>query len=116
MRISDWSSDVCSSDLARAGHRIVAVDARSRAAARLVLVDRNHGRMRALGALFLPVRRPHADREEPLHRSRAVQGWQFPVRIALRPLRSEEHTSEIQYIMRISYADFGLIKYKYLIH
>src|SRR3546814_1740612 len=80
MRISDWSSDVCSSDLlaadARAGRRIV-IALRERRTARVG--DRAAGRfgLRALRRR-IPVARPFPD------------------------IRSEEHTSELQSLMRIS--------------
>src|SRR3546814_2099260 len=92
MRISDWSSDVCSSDLA--GQRLDPADTRRyrafvhdleqadvarrgdmRAAAQLQTVDR---RVIAAGA-------PHRDDAHFI-------------------ARSEEHTSELQSLMRISYA------------
>src|SRR3546814_5028749 len=105
MRISDWSSDVCSSDLDRAAARQLAglrpqgVQQRRSArwpAARL----RDRPRRRPQ-----PFRRP--DRALPARRGGAF-----------RNSRSEEHTSELQSLMRISYAVFCLkqkkitIKYK----
>src|SRR3546814_4060341 len=98
MRMSDWSSDVCSSDLAGGGTRsleavlgdIYARDARdsNRAAAPLVQAD---------DADLL-------DTTE-LGITAAVQRA-----IALVEARSEEHTSELQSLMRISYAVFCLKK------
>src|SRR3546814_4024427 len=87
MRISDWSSDVCSSDLFRLPRR----------ASR-----RGHSRepQRASDAARSP--RPRGDRPQP----RAIL---LPVP---RDLRSEEHTSELQSLMRISYAVFCLKKKK----
>src|SRR3546814_10904655 len=66
MRISDWSSDVCSSDL---------------------------GRRHAAAHPFSE------------HSQRLSGGWR-----AGRENRSEEHTSELQSLMRISYAVFCLKK------
>src|SRR3546814_10605721 len=83
MRISDWSSDVCSSDLE---------------------TDRSG---------------------EPLTRtwlstsSRSPRSASSSVAAASRSRsRSEEHTSELQSLMRTSYADFCLIKkiYNLIIH
>src|SRR3546814_6189961 len=101
MRISDWSSDVCSSDLrplaaARAGHpRLCAQLARSaaplRAAARL-----RPGR--AAGEAEPDPQRAPRDRPADLHLRRGR--------------RSEEHTSELQSLMRISYAVLCLKKQK----
>src|SRR3546814_2719190 len=41
--------------------------------------------------------------------TRLVHVWSAPIWFLLRP-RSEEHTSELQSLMRISYAAFGLKK------
>src|SRR3546814_2290412 len=90
MRISDRSSDVCSSDLGARERRIAI----------------------GLGQRFLE--RP------PLHQRRALRkaiGEELAVvrRIERVPRlddaeRSEEHTSELQSLMRISYAVFCLKK------
>src|SRR3546814_1622840 len=61
--------------------------------------------------------RPHADRAQ---RPMGANGrWQLPpppVQIAASTRRSEEHTSELQSLMRISYAVFCLKKKKINIH
>src|SRR3546814_2348794 len=126
MRISDWSSDVCSSDLrASAGggaarlesldpypRRLLQDDAQSRH--RLVLQDRA---LRRTGrAQHRLAARPRARRVE-FHQRADL--YPRPTR-GLRPLaparqcrlRSEEHTSELQSLMRISYAVFCLTKNK----
>src|SRR3546814_10186655 len=59
---------------------------------------------------------PDRDRPGGRHLSRwclfgALDGWR--VRHGRRPARSEEHTSELQSLMRISYAVFCLKKKKY---
>src|SRR3546814_9829587 len=87
MRISDWSSDVCSSDLARWISDAVA---------------RREESLRRL------------DPESARDRDRLDVG-QFRFWLRLRVLgeragRSEEHTSELQSLMRISYAVFCLKK------
>src|SRR3546814_1927005 len=93
MRISDWSSDVCSSDLAPAraepgpAHRRAPYGRRCR---------RPPARYEARSSSFLPP----ADIGGPLQ-----------IRIAARE-RAEEHTSELQSLMRISYAVFCLKKKK----
>src|SRR3546814_9946103 len=112
MRISDWSSDVCSSDLRKR-------------------------RVRGRAAPLLVGRRPHHERQRPTLRQRLVRQERPRVRLAvqcyrldidiLRPVilrldrqrlavghrqRSEEHTSELQSLMRISYAVFCLKKKK----
>src|SRR3546814_8246847 len=86
MRISDWSSDVCSSDLVQ--HRAV------------VRVQQQH--------VVVPVFLPQVPLVVVLQRERAAHG----VGVQERELehRSEEHTSELQSLMRISYAVFCLKK------
>src|SRR3546814_4411902 len=133
MRISDWSSDVCSSDLADAladlhraadiaGRDDVRVEPREigglavaeltrdlgledivrarRAAAQMRFGGRAHGitgigeQPRRRGGDFLPV----------LERTGGVIGDREPA------ARSEEHTSELQSLMRTSVAVFSLKK------
>src|SRR3546814_6734868 len=104
MRISDWSSDVCSSDLAvarRRGHRAVGgalLRLRVRRQSRARRDDDRRGRGCRLPRLLFP-----AEREV-----RAVGRPRLYPAGALR--RSEEHTSELQSLMRISYAVFCLKK------
>src|SRR3546814_3835976 len=113
MRISDWSSDVCSSDL-RA--KCVA-DRRVERRAALEQVERLHP--------LAPVAVPD-QRVETLHAVRAAgigsdlrrqaeeargAGDALPgLEMAMLAIRSEEHTSELQSLMRISYAVFCLKK------
>src|SRR3546814_4107469 len=87
MRISDWSSDVCSSDLSTS----------SRAAfARHTIPMKSKNRSR-----YARTPRPSSySRTSPCSRTRASSR------------RSEEHTSELQSLMRISYAVFCLKKKK----
>src|SRR3546814_2914637 len=101
MRISDWSSDVCSSDLValedevHVGLRRVAVPHH---AAVHALVQQRHVGHQAQ-------RRQHEDADDRHRRSDlqdALSGC----------CRSEEHTSELQSLMRISYAVFCLKKKK----
>src|SRR3546814_9496282 len=121
MRISDWSSDVCSSDL-RPLHRPGAVDALPRAGARRP----GAGGRRAAGGSGgdeLAHRQPAPDDGQllPAH-ARAAGDPDGGRRVPVRPLcariagafprRSEEHTSELQSLMRISYAVFCLKKKK----
>src|SRR3546814_3618543 len=112
MRISDWSSDVCSSDLAErcwriAGHPSGACAGCAAAPAvfpaspsgthpkgcrRSLVADRRvHGAERFRAAVMI-VLHDHCGRDNRL------------------PKRSEEHTSELQSLMRISYAVFCLKK------
>src|SRR3546814_9621396 len=111
MRISDWSSDVCSSDLLehRGADQRVLQSLRShrrwpvgqRAAARGL---RNlHARWRRIRSLQYLGRVGHAAAD--LGR----QGAQCRLQIGALPwpLSSEEHTSELQSLMRITYAVYG---------
>src|SRR3546814_2037363 len=116
MRISDWSSDVCSSDLGREqrGARESAAAAPiERAHQRL---DLGHGGRR---------HRQFSDAEPEQHRHRLGFGGKAAAharpaamdrtaahRLVDQPQRSEEHTSELQSLMRISYAVFCLKKKK----
>src|SRR3546814_4606717 len=100
MRISDWSSDVCPSDLCyEAVSRPCPPHPRERRRA-----ARPHGRGHARGvrlsdALF------HGRRLSARHHQEAAPALNHP-----RAARSEEHTSELQSLMRISYAVFCLKK------
>src|SRR3546814_3954835 len=153
MRISDWSSDVCSSDLRGVVHEGDAQDARFRVEAeglddavaievagaggdaaggqacqhlggRLVLGVDGH-RRRALGgvgraehpdvvALAQPVqqrcRQSHLLAAHEVVHAMPTLGWPN------RAWRSEEHTSELQSLMRNSYAVFCLKKKKKRTH
>src|SRR3546814_3611433 len=112
MRISDWSSDVCSSDLhvdpdSRRQPRAVA-DLPGDAVVRLVpdgvAVETDHVDL---------ARRQPGTVEQQQHR-RGVPFGELgldTVHIAaLAQDRSGEHTSELQSLMRISYAVFSLTK------
>src|SRR3546814_7801608 len=91
MRISDWSSDVCSSDL-RCASRSPHVEVGSRLPSLQLSVSR-----------ILPAACHEAERP-PFALDKTFQ--YLPV------FRSEEHTSELQSLMRISYAVFCLKKKK----
>src|SRR3546814_6453620 len=117
MRISDWSSDVCSSDLRPLAKRLnellilsesiiheslvskIATDVRF---AILLLQCSNHANINATSWI-----------SKKSYRSLkpAPSGWAFRCRVSAKMLaRSEEHTSELQSLMRISYAVFCLKK------
>src|SRR3546814_10009859 len=116
MRISDWSSDVCSSDLFVRSQQIdIRVPAEGDAgilgAVNILFVDRRDQVQRsdflqrqAVTVLF------DVDRilVNLLERVRRV-GEESKDRL-LEAVRSEEHTSELQSLMRISYAVFCLKK------
>src|SRR3546814_4292839 len=118
MRISDWSSDVCSSDLARRfgeeeGLQLVVGDVADAEQAGIFQVD---DEARARVGL-----RRHVDLQRHFVQIVAdAVGGDVELDVNLRrflPLidrgRSEEHTSELQSLMRISYAVFCLKKKKY---
>src|SRR3546814_2061129 len=91
MRISDWSSDVCSSDLAE----------RAQVLAKWPFDEQRNGEQHAPERHERPRPVPHANQEGGLERFDFCQ---------LLGARSEEHTSELQSLMRISYAVFCLKK------
>src|SRR3546814_7941145 len=107
MRISDLSSDVCSSDLkapqAEAGHRRGAKRDEQEQAAR---AGKRHRRRRADRA----ERRAARIEEDKLPARGHPLRRQQPVVHMRDAERSEEHTSELQSLMRISYAVFRLKK------
>src|SRR3546814_3825094 len=138
MRISDWSSDVCSSDLERApGDAIGAKPVEDRP------VEARRGGDRGVGMERIIVAREAVDqrllgpgckfgalvRGRGRHLVRCTRGKRGPAAAAVAPQegdlgyageqgagcgvgnlarRSEEHTSELQSLMRISYAVFCL--------
>src|SRR3546814_1169830 len=102
MRISDWSSDVCSSDL-HDEHRFGQV----RNIGQIVL----HAKFAAFGARrFLAALEPFGGAALEFLRQFLVEAFdagEFLDR-NIGDFRSEEHTSELQSLMRISYAAFCL--------
>src|SRR3546814_10576939 len=112
MRISDWSSDVCSSDLLRIApyytrvHDYIDV---------VKLADFTN--MMGTPTGFVQLR--FANREAELYGvdvSGSLALWQSSsagtAKLTATASRSEEHTSELQSLMRISYAVFCLKKKK----
>src|SRR3546814_8011331 len=133
MRISDWSSDVCSSDLAQPPaqflrrERLLLVARREAGALGqnpdlqqmhrilvrgviLAVPDAGAGRH----ALHLAGSDDRAVAETVAMRERPIQhpGHDLHVTMRVGIERSEEHTSELQSLMRISYAVFCLKKKK----
>src|SRR3546814_9393222 len=111
MRISDWSSDVCSSDLewATQDQFFTADRIEARIATFSLLTSNNR-----INWLHLINGKVNLEWEKGGKRN----SWTFgdPKRTAqpldLPIVRSEEHTSELQSLMRISYAVFCLKKKK----
>src|SRR3546814_10514040 len=122
VRISDWSSDVCSSDLHEIGSAgaaprdcpIALVWLRLRLASRPDREDRTDDRDDdRLDD------RDAAEQHQHLHRARSIGQARVEHRRQQRKIdrvgdehRSEEHTSELQSLMRTSYAVFCLKKQK----
>src|SRR3546814_5857817 len=123
MRISDWSSDVCSSDLSRvvsmpsratetnpsamSAHTLPACSARSMPPSRL---ERSVRPARCIQKI-IHVTMPTATSDSPP----PISSWaskvsEYVPKVSTAPMRSEEHTSELQSLMRISYAVFCLKK------
>src|SRR3546814_9514593 len=115
MRISDWSSDVCSSDLPAYRVGIVAVageecQRRRHPVLELDPVEPAQRVVHRLGVLLAGVIGIGDLAERLRHRQQHLVDEGDRLR---RPhMRSEEHTSELQSLMRISYAVFCLKKKK----
>src|SRR3546814_10417749 len=97
MRSSDWSSDVCSSDL----EPRVPGDAQASLGSCL--------RRSTSQGLPMTASTPTIDAAEAAHFGALAADWWNPSGASAR---SEEHTSELQSLMRISYAVFCLKKKK----
>src|SRR3546814_5180094 len=105
MRISDWSSDVCSSDLifnAVCGRDCLSDRRRNETLHHLLRRTRIAGIDYNRCAFHVGIF-PHLQREE-----RRTPGQENQEADNDREYRSEEHTSELQSLMRISYAVFCL--------
>src|SRR3546814_9355773 len=114
MRISDWSSDVCSSDLIRANLHVlgtrfgVAIDIELVGVRIELALEVRHGGAEIDHLAFLnQVAAEHEIlvRRADLRDRDRIQAHRFHA-------RSDEHTSELQSLMRISYAVFCLKKTK----
>src|SRR3546814_5779292 len=105
MRISDWSSDVCSSDLLGKVSPVHffwgSFD---------LAVTRFSGRPAPLHPGGVPGLPDRVTREAYSHEVSSAGFW--PGSDGFPQARSEEHTSELQSLMRISYAVFCLKKKK----
>src|SRR3546814_3996135 len=124
MRISDWSSDVCSSDLVLS-YLILTLPFTTwvltafmrelpRELEEAAIVD-GAPPWRILAGVFLPLMAPALAATGLLAFILAWNEFLFALTFTLSPEqrtvpRSEEHTSELQSLMRISYAVFCLKK------
>src|SRR3546814_6309127 len=113
MRMSDWSSDVCSSDLypfivvLNTSANLVLMSIRLRVAddgedahsadelKKLLFASHRHGELGDVSVQAL---------------SHTLELPELSAGDLMRPARSEEHTSELQSLMRTSYAVFCLKK------
>src|SRR3546814_8751764 len=103
MRISDWSSDVCSSDLdVYIGFNLAATDPVRRAAERSVL---GFGWQNILD--LVPMTDMERTTFETGRRHGLVDGFTVPRHLP-GDVRSAAHTSDLQYLMCHSYAVFCL--------
>src|SRR3546814_3239020 len=112
MRISDWSSDVCSSDLGPSARAERDCRPPKKRSGKSGTPTRIRPTSAGSHAGQPEIRRCRADARGNRHdrRSKAGRG---PCRTAAGwQVRSEEHTSELQSLMRISYAVFCLKKKK----
>src|SRR3546814_8981823 len=101
MRISDWSSDVCSSDLRQLDPGAIAHQPEQMLEARMG--DAGIGRQMA----HVVDHQRRAQPRQPRRQRGKLAGIEQQLQV-----RSEEHTSELQSLMRISYAVFCLKKNK----
>src|SRR3546814_2857133 len=126
MRISDWSSDVCSSDLILG----VPLDFLARCPVRFIVDGRDHAQIVPQRGDVFHLGRRFREAVERDERVVIVEGLAIPRLVRntasedglelfisfaqgladFRAVRSEEHTSELQSLMRISYAVFCLKK------
>src|SRR3546814_3383057 len=126
MRISDWSSDVCSSDLAP---ELGAVEActnelieKGRLDGRMTRMKKADGtefwgavssRLATLGGRTISIGTV-VDLTDRMAKEAELREARETLTDAVESLRSEEHTSELQSLMRNSYAVFCLKKKKYI--
>src|SRR3546814_1140291 len=101
MRISDWSSDVCSSDLPAWPKRLTS---------KYPLRPLTQRRQKSSSS-ELSIVRINRSRRTIIGPCPVCKTMPFPLSI-VSIARSEEHTSELQSLMRISYAVFCLKKKK----
>src|SRR3546814_2965596 len=126
MRISDWSSDVCSSDLLEDVERSEGEDIglrvfSGRRSATVSSSDMSEEALAKLAERALAMAREAPEdeyaglapeemllRKKPGGLELADRNDPEPQELKDRALRSEEHTSELQSLMRISYSVFCL--------
>src|SRR3546814_9526781 len=118
MRISDWSSDVCSSDLSAVGHGVGLAGLAGLllwiVVARHFGMDGPYAGMAGVFACGVPMVLWSMLVDKVHLRPSTGIDWKHPKpfreTLDISLVRSEEHTSELQSLMRISYAVFCLKK------
>src|SRR3546814_4468635 len=116
MRISEWSSDVCSSYLATPLDFLGILDHRRLQRIEARALDTRTGDDDVFpGGFCADVRLRAVRRAADHHRAIGVLDHLEALVREHQPQRSEEHTSELQSLMRISYAAFCLKKKNKLI-
>src|SRR3546814_3112569 len=110
MRISDWSSDVCSSDLQHLADALEFYFSQSEQLPTLLRLAYDGTHVRGLMLQRLPLGENNSSEDNWQHVSVLFKTLQEDELAATPGLRSEEHTSELQSLMRISYAVFCLKK------
>src|SRR3546814_1682887 len=113
MRISDWSSDVCSSDLQAGADQIAHEAARRQALLLQWATEKSpwYAPQRGKALHEFPI----LEKEQLLANMDQIRTMEEREGIVsltggTTGARSEEHTSELQSLMRTSYADFCLKK------
>src|SRR3546814_1699259 len=108
MRISDWSSDVCSSDLAFNPSTLMSASLRPRALP-MARPQAKTAKVPASDTMTKPV--CHTACQSVVATTSNIRQGKAS-QTTKRLSRSEEHTSELQSLMRISFAVFCLNKKK----
>src|SRR3546814_2271453 len=125
MRISDWSSDVCSSDLPVPEVMIPLAATDKEISILKAIIDRVAGEVQAATGIAVEymvgtmIELPRAALQAG-RIARVAEFFSFGTNDLTQTTfglsRSEEHTSELQSLMRISYAVFCLKKKKHTKH
>src|SRR3546814_5692446 len=114
MRISDWSSDVCSSDLLGGARRwahvtpVIAVNSSSKVWADTAYRSRTNETWLADRMLTSRIHRRKAKGKSMPKATARANAAKSAIRARIEHVRSEEHTSELQSLMRNSNAVFCL--------
>src|SRR3546814_8779312 len=113
MRISDWSSDVCSSDRVSSSAPNLLCARRSRAIRPSIPSSTPATMIIVIAAAQSPsiAKRTPVSPEQSASKVIALGA---KARNGIPPMRAEEHTSELQPLMRLSYAGFYVQKKKHI--